>query len=256
MWAPKYLEIAERLRIDKEADLRAAAVLESLLPEPDIARLTKIVRGKSCVVAGAGPSIQKDLENLEKYGMMRLTIIAADGATSAVLRYKVPEIIVTDLDGNVKDQISAWRSGAWIVVHAHGDNLEKVERFMQTVRNGRIIGTTQTRPFGKLFNFGGFTDGDRGAFMAHELGAAKILLAGMDLGEKIGLFSGKKDPTRKIEKLKICGELLSWLAELGAPLINITSGENRLPSIPKMKVEELSKFFNQLFPEDSLSPDF
>lgn len=242
LWGVKYNGIAERLGLDREADMRAAVALESLLPEPDIVGLRKVVLGKVCVVAGAGPSIQEDLKNLEKHRMMHLTIIAADGATSAVFRHKVPEIIVTDLDGKVEDQISAWEAGAWVVVHAHGDNLQKVEKFMRAVGSDRIIGTTQIKPFGKLFNFGGFTDGDRAAFMAYELGAAKILLAGMDLGEEIGVFSGRKDPARKIEKLKICGELLSWLAELGAPLVNITSGENRLPSIPKMKIEELSSF--------------
>ena len=35
-----------------------------------------------------------------------------------------------------------------------------------------------------MHNFGGFTDGDRAVFAAHELGAAKVALAGFDLDDE------------------------------------------------------------------------
>lgn len=241
VWKEKYEEIARRLGLDRGADARSAAVLNSLLPEPDLPRLAQLIRGKSCIVAGAGPSVEEDLEKLERAGMMGVTLIAADGATSAVLPYKIPEIVVTDLDGNVDDQARAWKEGAWLVVHAHGDNARRVVDFMKKIGRERVIGTTQVEPFGRLFNFGGFTDGDRGAFMAYELGAERIMLVGMDLGEEVGRYSGKKNVERKIEKLKICGELLSWLAALGAPLVNLTSKGERIPRIPAAKIEELSR---------------
>jgi hypothetical protein len=38
------------------------------------------------------------------------------------------------------------------------------------------MGTTQSRPFGRLHNFGGFTDGDRAVLMARHLGAPTRLL--------------------------------------------------------------------------------
>jgi uncharacterized Rossmann fold enzyme len=159
------------------------------------------------------------------------TLIAADGATSAVLEYRDPEIIVTDLDGIVKDQLEAWQRGTWMVVHAHGDNVVQVRKMVPKLKE-RIIGTTQVEPFGRLYNFGGFTDGDRAAFMAHELGAKRIYLAGMDLGSKIGKHSGDKDVKRKLIKLKICGELLAWLAgELGANITNLTSKGEEIPNV-------------------------
>ena len=50
---------------------------------------------------------------------------------------------------------------------------------------------------------------------------------------KIGEHSGDKDVKRKIIKLKICGELLAWLAgELGANLINLTSHGEPIPNVP------------------------
>ena len=45
------------------------------------------------------------------------------------------------------------------------------------------IGTTQTNPFNKIQNFGGFTDGDRGVFLASHFDAKKIILFGMDFGK-------------------------------------------------------------------------
>jgi uncharacterized Rossmann fold enzyme len=43
-----------------------------------------------------------------------------------------------------------------------------------------VIGTAQCRPPESLYNFGGFTDGDRCVFLAKELGAASIKLVGFD----------------------------------------------------------------------------
>jgi uncharacterized Rossmann fold enzyme len=139
------------------------------------------------------------------------------------------------LDGDVDDQLEAWRKGSWIVVHAHGDNMPRVSEVVPKI-NARILGTTQVRPFGRLYNFGGFTDGDRAAFMAHELGASKIYLAGMDLGTEIGQYSGKKDVERKLIKLKICRELLSWLVDLGAHIVNLTAGGETIQNIPNERV--------------------
>lgn len=227
VWRPWYERIAAELGLDGGMDKAAAELLDSILPEPEIEELAGMVRGKECIVLGAGPSLVGDLRRLWSSGMLKNTVIAADGATSAVLRYRAPEIIVTDLDGDTDDQLEAWSRGSWMVVHAHGDNIELVRKIAPKLYE-RVIGTTQLEPFGKLFNFGGFTDGDRAAFLAHELGASKIYLAGMDLGKKIGRYSGSKNRQRKIIKLRICGELLEWLrGELKANVVDLTHGADR-----------------------------
>jgi len=238
LWKPRYDRIVERLGLGKRADEGAASVLDSFLPIPNIRGLEDVIRGRECIIFGAGPSLDVDLEKLERAGYLSKVLIAADGATSAVLRYRRPEIIVTDLDGKLEDQLEAWRRGAWLVVHAHGDNVAQVCDIAPKLKE-RVIGTTQVEPFGKLFNFGGFTDGDRAAFMAWELGASKIYLAGMDLGTRIGKHSGDKDTERKFVKLEICGELLAWLAgELGAKLVNLTSGGEPIPFVPRKTLPE------------------
>jgi hypothetical protein len=233
-WKPRYEEIVQRLKLDRRADEGAALALDAILSPPEFSRFESIVRGKDCVVFGAGPSLDGDLERLKRAGLLNKALITADGATSALLRYRRPEIIVTDLDGRVEDQLEAWREGSWLVVHAHGDNVKVVKEVVPKLKE-RVIGTTQIKPFGKLYNFGGFTDGDRAAFMAHELGASRIYLAGMDLGTEIGRYSGDKNRGRKLIKLEICGELLSWLTrELGAPVVNLTSGGKAIPGVEHM----------------------
>ena len=236
IWRPCYDRIVRELSLNRKADQDAAEILDKSLPEPELAGLNNIVRGHECIVFGAGPSLDIDLERLERAGFLDKTIIAADGATSAVLKYRNPEIIVTDLDGNVDDQLDAWRHGSWAAVHAHGDNIGQIRKIVPKLKE-RVIGTTQVEPSGKLYNFGGFTDGDRAAFMAHELGASKIYLAGMDLGTKIGKHSGDKDLSRKLIKLKICKELLAWLAgELKANIVNLTSHGESIPKVPSAVV--------------------
>ena len=233
IWRPRYLEIVDRLGLDEEADQTAAEILNSFLPPPELGKLAAMIRGKECVVFGAGPSLDIDLEKLERAGYLHKVLIAANGATSAVLEYRRPEIIVTDLDGAVEDQLEAWCQGAWLIVHAHGDNVVQLRKMAPKLKE-RVIGTTQVEPFSKLFNFGGFTDGDRAAFMAHELGASKIHLAGMDLGSRIGRHSGDKDLKRKLIKLELCGELLAWLAgEFGAKIVNLTSHGEPMPNIAR-----------------------
>jgi len=233
LWRPWYGKIERRLKLDKKADEAAAEKLNDLLPKPEIGRLKSLLKGKECIALGAGPSLDEDLEKLERRGWMDKLLISADGATSTLLKYRPPDIIVTDLDGKVDDQLEAWSHGSWLVLHAHGDNLDQIRKVAPRI-DRRALGTTQVEPFGKLFNFGGFTDGDRAAFMAHELGASRIYLAGMDLGTEIGRHSGDKDIGRKLVKLAICKELLAWLAgELGAKLINLTAKGEDIPNVPR-----------------------
>jgi len=231
LWRPWYEKIVRKLKFDKMADEAAARTLNNLLPKPDIEKLKSLVKGKECIVFGAGLSLDEDLKKLEHRGWMNKLFISADGATSGLLKYRPPDIVVTDLDGNVDDQLGAWGRGSWLVLHAHGDNLNQIQKIVPQI-DRRVLGTTQVKPFGKLFNFGGFTDGDRAAFMAHELGASRIYLAGMDLGTDIGRYSGNKDIGRKLVKLAICKELLAWLAgELGGRLINLTAKGDDIPNV-------------------------
>jgi len=137
----------------------------------------------------------------------------ADGATRAMIENNLkPDIVVTDLDGDIKSLKKAGRTNTMMVVHAHGDNAEKIH-LVKDFKN--CIGTTQTKPVGKVHNFGGFTDGDRCVFLANHFKAKKIILLGMDFGTKIGKYSKRTISNRmiKIAKLRRGKKLLEWLAE-------------------------------------------
>jgi hypothetical protein len=99
-----------------------------------------------------------------------------------------------------------------MIVHAHGDNAEKIH-LVKDFKN--CIGTTQTKPVGKVHNFGGFTDGDRCVFLANHFKAKKIILLGMDFGTRIGKYSKATvvNRTIKIAKLRRGKKLLKWLAQ-------------------------------------------
>jgi uncharacterized Rossmann fold enzyme len=46
------------------------------------------------------------------------------------------------------------------------------------------MGTVQCQPSEGIYNFGGFTDGDRAVFLAKEMGAASIDLLGCDFDDQ------------------------------------------------------------------------
>ena len=95
----------------------------------------------------------------------------ADGATKAIIENGLkPDIVVTDLDGDIISLKKTGRTNTIMVVHAHGDNSEKIH-FVKNFKN--CIGTTQTKPMGRVRNFGGFTDGDRCVFLASSFKAKK-----------------------------------------------------------------------------------
>jgi hypothetical protein len=70
-------------------------------------------------------------------------------------------------------------------------------------------------PVDNVYNFGGFTDGDRSAFMADEMGARTIVLVGMDLTEPITKYSAGEtvDEDLKGKKLKKAKQLLEMLSK-------------------------------------------
>ena len=106
-------------------------------------------------------------------------VIGADGATTRLLAAGVlPDVIVTDLDGFLPDILAANESGSAVVVHAHGDNMAALKEYVPRLR--RVLGTTQAEPVEGIYNFGGFSDGDRCVFLARNFGASKIKIIGFD----------------------------------------------------------------------------
>lgn len=238
-WFSWYDTILKEFGFSRGDDEKSAEILNNLLDEHNSSCIAEINIKDKVIIFGAGPSLKrnidelKELNELEELNLNKFTLIAADGATTALLEEDIiPDIIVTDLDGKMDDIIEANNRGSILVVHAHGNNIDKIEKYVPKLK--RILGTTQSVPLENVYNFGGFTDGDRCIFLAIELGARFILLAGMDFGDIVTKYSrpdldeseGKADEIKQM-KLNFAKKLTQWAAENEkVEIANISGGES------------------------------
>ncbi|MFX1561690.1 MAG: 6-hydroxymethylpterin diphosphokinase MptE-like protein [Promethearchaeota archaeon] len=253
-WWPKYLAIVSRFGYSVEEDQNAAELLSQMIASRAVplSKLAEHVRSRNVLVCGAGPSLSANLETCKELDVLKNTIlISADGATSALLEQKIqPNIVATDLDGAVPDIIKSQQEGTVVIVHAHGDNIPALKKYVPKMihiakQNCPILGSTQAEPRPGVINFGGFTDGDRCVFIAEALHAKTIALIGMDLGDTIGKYS-KPELTEDVaatpvkrEKLLVAKELLEWLATWSSSrLINLTGGPTKIQGIPDQPISE------------------
>ncbi|TAJ43456.1 6-hydroxymethylpterin diphosphokinase MptE-like protein [Methanofollis fontis] len=176
-WEPFYTEILDYFSFDRAGDEEAARILDTLLDRDDCAALAALCAGRTVTVCGNAPTLPAEIGRIEG------TVFAADAAADLLYARGIrPDAVFTDLDGATDAFEEMNREGTVLVVHAHGDNIPllrlRVPRYA-----GPIVGTTQARPFGRIHNFGGFSDGDRAAFAAHALGASRVVLVGFDLDD-------------------------------------------------------------------------
>lgn len=197
-WEPYYQEILGSFGFDREADERSAEILASLLPADDMAVLDSLCRGRTVTVCGNAPCLEDELDRVSG------VVLAADAASLVLAGAGIrPDAIFTDLDGATDEYLDMNHQGTLVVIHAHGDNIPLVQYW--TPKFGRpVMGTTQARPFPPLYNFGGFSDGDRPVFAAVSLGAGRVNLAGFDLDDT------RVDPVKR-GKLRWARRLLSVL---------------------------------------------
>ena len=209
-WKTKFKEIRKEFEYSEKDDLNSAKKLNSLLKRRnDKKQFQNIIKGKTVFVIGAGPSLTKSLKYIKKSKNAKK--IVADGAVRALLEKNIkPDILITDLDGDLKSIEKIGKTKIPIIVHAHGDNYDELG-MVKKLKN--VTGSTQTEKIGKVENFGGFTDGDRCVFLAEYFNASKIVLIGMDFGQKIGKYSKHKiiDREMKIKKLRFGKKIVEWI---------------------------------------------
>ena len=206
-WEPIYERILEDFGFDRIGDEEAARFLSQKLTEINTASLSEletVISGKPVLVCGNAPGLRNELSKID---LSAFVIIAADGAAAVLMDMgRVPEVICTDLDGNsetdIEKEILACEQGSIVLIHAHGDNMDKLEKYVSRFK--RFIATTQAKPFDRIYNFGGFSDGDRCIFVARNFGAKSIRLAGFDFEDPC------VNPIKK-KKLKWAKELIKLL---------------------------------------------
>ncbi|MGP8320444.1 MAG: 6-hydroxymethylpterin diphosphokinase MptE-like protein, partial [Methanosarcinaceae archaeon] len=102
-WEPIYLNILADFGFSRREDERAALILSDMLNKGnliDVSILDDLISDRDILVCGNAPILagELDLINTDDY-----VIITADGATAVVFDMGVvPDIIVTDLDGDVE----------------------------------------------------------------------------------------------------------------------------------------------------------
>lgn len=237
-WQKKYLEILNEFNYDRRREVRSAKILNSFIKTRlSLNKLEKKIKNKTVFVVGAGPSLVSSLPYLKKF--KKFTIIVADGATQALIENQImPDIVVTDLDGNMDYLKKASESKSIMIVHSHGDNINKLP---YAISFKCCLGTTEDKPFGRIRNFGGFTDGDRCVFLANHFGASRIILIGMDFGKNIGKYSkeGIHKKEIKLEKLRKGKSLLEWLAS--GSNANLYTTSKPIAGFKNIKLADLQK---------------
>ena len=229
-WATDYRRIRQEFGFSLREDEQARDVLLGLLRDHRHARLGEEadrslrarLHGRSVLVVGGGPGPGPFPLPLRLVGNGPWTVLAADGAARTCLRGgHRPDLVVTDLDGDMPHEIEANRRGALLVVHAHGDNIGALRRWVPRLP-GPVVGTCAAAPLGGLLNPGGFTDGDRALFLAEAYGARRALLGRFDLGrpfhEPVASFATKGRKLRTAERLllelarrgRLPVEVLTW----------------------------------------------
>lgn len=199
-WEPVYEAILADFGYPRGADEHARDLLGSLAGPFDLDRLAAVSEA-TVAVAGGAPTLEDELETITGADLVIAASTAAD-----VLRDHGMEVhcLVTDLDKRPETARVLSEEGVPVVVHAHGDNRALIEKYVPTFVGEQILPTTQAAPSGPVQNFGGFTDGDRAAFLADHLGAERLRFPGWDFD----------DPTvgpEKRRKLQWAERLVAWL---------------------------------------------
>ncbi|MEM1623092.1 MAG: 6-hydroxymethylpterin diphosphokinase MptE-like protein [Sulfolobales archaeon] len=214
-WEGVYDRILTTLGFDRNRDYHSCRVLDLLLStRTDIVaesrrHLVELLRGRSVVVIGDSA----DSGCPKPQGSV---LVAADAAFEKCQEVGViPDVVTTDLDGVSESSLKI--RDTLFVVHAHGDNVEYLERLFPNMR-GLLLGTAQYKCSHRVEVPGGFTDGDRAVFLAYYYGARKVFIYGFNFGSVSRWVkpSGiRVNATIKLAKLSWSRILLLLLKDLG-----------------------------------------
>ena len=222
-WVPAYRSVLAAFGFDQAADERTRNRLATLSAGADpLVAPPATLDGARVAIAGAADSLETDIRSSPTND--RIVAASEAGHRLAAIGHP-PDLIVTDLDGAPEATLSLAHAGVPTVIHAHGDNRAAIDRWVPEFPTGTILPTTQAAPVDAVQNFGGFTDGDRAAFLADHFGAAELVFPGWTFD----------DPTvdaTKAEKLQWAARLLYWLEVRRDDRFSILDGRRDAITLP------------------------
>lgn len=264
-WKNSYNKIVEELELNAEADEKTSVLLDDFFCSISTKKKKTIHQKLShifqhpVIITGPGPSLKQGLTAILKFKKIyNLPLISVNGATTLFKKKEiVPLVVVSDLDGDLTAIKWAIENGALTLLHGHGDNHNIIINFLEQnhdiVSNNDVWGTTQCKPNNSLFNFGGFTDGDRAIFIAFHFQTPLIGLIGFDFGVKIGQYSVLNSPIKKNEKLKLkkfkiaLALLEKFHSRHRGTRYNLTTQGEEIPGFPKRDIptflSELAEYY-------------
>ena len=220
-WEPVYERILADFGFDRAADERARDRLAELTAPFDLDALSGF-DGATVAVAGAGPPLADEVAVAAEADRVVAASTAADVLADAGVTV---DLAVTDLDKNPGSLAAMSHDGVPVAVHAHGDNVPAVEEWVPEFASEQLLPTTQATPVGPVRNFGGFTDGDRAAFLADALGAAELRFLGWQ-------FDDATVGPMKAKKLDWAERLLYWLEARRDERFTVLDGRREALTLP------------------------
>ncbi len=214
-WEPVYEEILGDMGYSRADDEGSVRVLEMATLNCDLISGEEAgeLIGAECTVFGNSPGLERDVERLGTKG----TLIASGSSVGRLLAMGVtPDIVVTDMDGDISAQLEASSRGAVTFLHAHGDNRELAAKYAGLFK-GPVVLTTQSVPTLIAYDYGGFTDGDRAVCLARHFGCRRIFLPGFDYSHPMPKEGS--DPETKAKKLAWAKRIIEGMNPSGIELV-------------------------------------
>lgn len=221
-WEPAYDAIRAAFGFDRDADRAARDLLAELTTPFDEGRLEELLAGNHVAIAGGATGVAADLATIEDVD----TVVAASVSAGALRAAgRAVDLMVTDLDKTPAVVRTLAAEGTPVAVHAHGDNVALVREQVPRLPDLAVLPTTQVAPSGPVRNYGGFTDGDRAAFIADHFDADRLSFPGWDLDDpSVG-------PVKQ-QKLEWAARLLHWLERRRDERFDLLDGRREDLSLP------------------------
>ncbi|MFC4359083.1 6-hydroxymethylpterin diphosphokinase MptE-like protein [Halobium salinum] len=232
-WEPVYERLLADFGYDRAGDERARDILADLTRsggsdanpgalDPEATGAFDTVDGATVAVVGAAPGLVDEVERVAAADLVFAASTAADVCLDAGIGV---DCMVTDLDKNPGTARELTREGVPVAAHAHGDNVPAVREWVPQFDSDWTLPTTQAAPVGGVRNYGGFTDGDRAAFLADAFGAEELLFVGW-------AFDDPDVTPAKARKLRWAERLLYWLETRRGERFGVLDGRRESLVLP------------------------